>query len=344
MLQMKSLKLSQTQEAGSIFLNELKNILITVLSATAVVHGDMTLGMMLAVQYIIGQLNGPVEQLMGLLYSLQDVKISLERIGDIHQSEEECSEGEVPVHAGSIELKDVCFKYDYHSPHYTLDHVSMTIPSGKMTAIVGASGSGKTTLVKLLLGYYPLNEGSISVGGRDINQMDLGKWRSVCGVVMQDGVIFSDTIAGNINMSDDETDVERLEQVADMACIRDFVMSLPLRFNTKIGRDGVGISLGQKQRILIARAMYRQPEFIFLDEATNSLDAVNERMIVENLEQFCQGRTVVVVAHRLSTVRHADQIIVLEKGRIVETGTHDELTSRRGAYYQLVRNQLELGE
>ena len=343
-VQMKSLKLSQTQEAGSIFLNELKNILITVLSATAVVHGDMTLGMMLAVQYIIGQLNGPVEQLMGLLYSLQDVKISLERIGDIHQSEEECSEGEVPVHAGSIELKDVCFKYDYHSPHYTLDHVSMTIPSGKMTAIVGASGSGKTTLVKLLLGYYPLNEGSISVCGRDINQMDLGKWRSVCGVVMQDGVIFSDTIAGNINMSDDETDVERLEQVADMACIRDFVMSLPLRFNTKIGRDGVGISLGQKQRILIARAMYRQPEFIFLDEATNSLDAVNERMIVENLEQFCQGRTVVVVAHRLSTVRHADQIIVLEKGRIVETGTHDELTSRRGAYYQLVRNQLELGE
>ena len=346
-VQMKALKLQQTQEAGSIFINEVKNIVITVLAATAVIHGQMTLGMMLAVQYIIGQLNSPVEQLMGFIYSLQDVKISLERINEVHRAKNEESgkdsrEG-FPSEDRSIGIEDIGFKYDPHALRNTLEGISFRIPAGKVTAIVGASGSGKTTLVKLMLGYYPVAEGRITIGGQDINSYNLKWWRRQCGVVMQDGVIFSESIARNIAVDDGEVDLDRLEQAARIANIHDYVMSLPLKYNTLIGRDGVGLSQGQKQRILIARAVYKNPSFIFLDEATNALDAKNERAIVENLDKFYQGRTVIVVAHRLSTVKNADQIVVLDAGKVVETGNHATLIEKQGAYYNLVKNQLELG-
>ena len=345
-VQMKSLKLQQAEEAGSIFINELKNIVITVVSATAVIHGDLTLGMMLAVQYIIGQLNAPVEQLMSFFYSLQDVKISLERINEIHKAKDENAGGHdlTPTPGPqTIRLENISFKYDPHSPRKTIDGVSIEIPKGKVTAIVGASGSGKTTLVKLMLGYYPVSEGRVTIGGTDIARLNLDEWRRRCGVVMQDGTIFSESIARNIAVDDNDIDKERMTKAAETACIKGYVMGLPLKFNTKIGRDGNGLSQGQKQRILIARAVYKKPDFIFLDEATNSLDASNERQIVENLDSFYKGRTVVVVAHRLSTVRNADRIIVIDKGRVAETGTHDSLTLSKGLYYELVKNQLELG-
>lgn len=345
-VQMKSLKLQQAQEAGCILINESKNILITVLAATSVISGEMTLGMMLAVQYIIGQLNSPVEQLMRLIYSLQDVKISLERINEIHMSDnEESRENQAKAFDGekSITFSDVSFRYDPHSRRKTIDGVSLSIPAGKVTAIVGASGSGKTTLVKLMLGYYRVESGELSIGDRDISEYNLKWWRRQCGAVMQDGVIFSETIARNIAVDDSEIDHERMRRAAATACIGDYIEGLPLKYDTLIGRDGVGLSQGQKQRILIARAIYKNPDFIFLDEATNALDAKNERAIVENLAEFYRGRTVVVVAHRLSTVKNADHIVVVDGGRIVEAGNHGELTAQRGAYYNLVRNQLELG-
>ena len=345
-VQMKSLKLQQTQEAGSIFINEVKNIIITVLAATAVINGQMSLGAMLAVQYIIGQLNSPVEQFMSFIYSLQDVKISLERINEIHEGKnEETNENNVSEFntTKSIALTNIDFKYDPHALKKTLTDVSFDIPEGKVTAIVGASGSGKTTLIKLMLGYYPVLSGSISIAGRNINEYNLKWWRRHCGVVMQDGVIFSESIARNIAVDDGDIDVERLEKAARIANIHDYIMSLPLKYNTQIGRDGVGLSQGQKQRILIARAVYKNPDFIFLDEATNALDAKNERTIVENLDEFYKGRTVVVVAHRLSTVKNADQIIVLYSGQVVESGNHATLIEKKGAYYNLVKNQLELG-
>ena len=346
-VQMKSLKLQQTQEAGSIFINEVKNIIITVVAATAVIHGQMTLGMMLAVQYIIGQLNSPVEQLMNFFYSLQDVKISLERINEIHQMDDENGkEGlltSIEDKNEGIDIKNIMFKYDPHALRKTIDDVRIHIPQGKVTAIVGASGSGKTTLIRLILGYYPVLEGTINIGNTDINKLNKKWWRRQCGVVMQDGVIFSESIARNIAVDDGDIDKERLLKAAEIACIKDYVMALPLKFNTKIGRDGVGLSQGQKQRILIARAVYKNPDYIFLDEATNSLDANNERSIVENLDKFYKGKTVVIVAHRLSTVKNADQIVVIDHGKVVEVGNHESLTAKRGAYYNLVKNQLELG-
>ena len=346
-VQMKSLKLQQTQEAGSICINELKNIVITVVAATAVIHGQLTLGMMLAVQYIIGQLNSPVEQLMNFFYSVQDVKISLERINEIHRMDDENGkqglEMALKEENQGIDLENVNFKYDPHALKTIIDDVSLTIPKGKVTAIVGASGSGKTTLIKLVLGYYPVLGGQITIGGTDVNTLNKKWWRRQCGVVMQDGVIFSESIARNIAVDDGEIDKQRLQKAAEIACIHDYVMGLPLKYNTKIGRDGVGLSQGQKQRILIARAVYKNPDYIFLDEATNSLDANNERMIVEHLDEFYKGKTVVIVAHRLSTVKNADQIVVLDKGKVVEIGNHEVLTAKRGAYYNLVKNQLELG-
>ena len=346
-VQMKSLKLQQTQEAGSIFINEMKNIIITVVAATAVIHGQMTLGMMLAVQYIIGQLNSPVEQLMNFFYSLQDVKISLERINEIHQMDDENGkEGLLTSFEDKnegIDIKNIMFKYDPHALRKTIDDVSIHIPQGKVTAIVGASGSGKTTLIRLMLGYYSVLEGQINIGNTNINKLNKKWWRRQCGVVMQDGVIFSESIARNIAVDDGDIDKERLLKAAEIACIKDYVMALPLKFNTKIGRDGVGLSQGQKQRILIARAVYKNPDYIFLDEATNSLDANNERSIVENLDKFYKGKTVVIVAHRLSTVKNADQIVVIDHGKVVEVGNHESLTAKRGAYYNLVKNQLELG-
>ena len=346
-VQMKSLKLQQIQEAGSIFINEVKDIIITVVAATAVIHGQMTLGMMLAVQYIIGQLNSPVEQLMNFFYSLKDVKISLERINEIHQMDDENGKEGLKTSIENkdegINIKNIMFKYDPHALHETIDDVNIHIPQGKVTAIVGASGSGKTTLIRLMLGYYPVLEGQINIGNTDINTINKKWWRRQCGVVMQDGVIFSESIARNIAVDDGNIDKERLLKAVEIACIKDYVMALPLKFNTKIGRDGVGLSQGQKQRILIARAVYKNPDYIFLDEATNSLDANNERSIVENLDKFYKGKTVVIVAHRLSTVKNADQIVVIDHGKVVEAGNHDSLTAKRGAYYNLVKNQLELG-
>lgn len=346
-VQQKSLKLQQTQEAGSICINEIKNMVITVVAAASVIHGDITLGMMLAIQYIIGQLNSPVEQLMQFFYSLQDVKISLERINEIHlMKDENGKEGlkkQVEDASEGITLRHVDFKYDPHAMYKTLDDINIHIPHGKVTAIVGASGSGKTTLIRLMLGYYPVSGGKLTIGGTDVNKLNKKWWRRQCGVVMQEGAIFSESIARNIAVDDNDVNQEQLYQAADLACIKDDIFYLPLRFNTKIGRDGMGLSQGQKQRILIARAIYKNPDYLFLDEATNSLDASNEYDIVTNLEKFYAGKTVVIVAHRLSTVRNADQIIVLKHGQVVEIGNHESLTAKRGTYYKLVRNQLELG-
>ncbi len=341
------LSLQQYQQAGSVFINETKNIVITVLAATSVVHGNMTLGMMLAVQYIIGQMNSPLDQMIEFMQVSQDAKISLERLAEIHGSkdEEQYQEGKLTSLPASadIRISDLVFQYEGpHSPK-VLNAINLVIPQGKVTAIVGTSGSGKTTLVKLILGFYPPVSGSIKIGDAELSAYEQHWWRAKCGAVMQDGFIFSDTIANNIAVGDEEPDKDRLGYAVRMANIQEFIETLPLNYNTKIGPEGVGLSQGQKQRILIARAIYKNPEYIFFDEATNSLDANNEKVILENLDEFFNGKTVVVVAHRLSTVRNAHQIVVIEKGNIVEIGTHEELTSKKGAYYQLVKNQLELG-
>jgi ATP-binding cassette subfamily B protein len=342
-----TLSMQQTQEAGGICINELKNIVITVLAATAVIHGQLTLGMMLSVQYIIGQLNSPVEQMVNFIYQWQDVSISLERINEIHTKEDEeaINQGNIIdlIEGEDIRIDNLTFQYEGPYSPKALNNVSLHLPKGKVTAIVGASGSGKTTLIKLLLGYYFPTEGEIIVKNKNINILDIRWWREQCGVVMQDGFIFSESIARNIAANNEEIDIERLRDAVTIANIKDHIEKLPLGYNTIIGQEGQGLSQGQKQRILIARAVYRNPQLIFLDEATNALDANNERTIIENLNEFYKGRTVVVVAHRLSTVKNADQIVVLDKGEIMEIGTHEELTFKRGAYYQLVKNQLELG-
>ena len=346
-ISIKGLALSHYQQVGSIFFSEGKNIVITILAATAVIKGNMTLGMMMAVQYIIGQLNSPVSQLIGFVQSFQNAKISLERLGEIHNKEDEESPDEPKISIlpseRSILIDNLTFQYEGpHSPK-VLENIGFTIPEKKITAIVGASGSGKTTLIKLMLGFYEPIEGKIKVGETQLNNISSRLWREKCGVVMQDGYIFSDTIANNIAVSDEHVDKEKLLHAVKVANIQEFIERLPLGYNTKIGQEGMGVSQGQRQRILIARAVYKNPEFIYFDEATNALDANNEKVIMENLEIFFQGRTVVVVAHRLSTVKNADQIVVLNKGKIVELGTHKELVALKGYYYELVRNQLELG-
>lgn len=344
----KSLSLSQYQQFGSVFINEIKNIMISFLAAKSVIDGHMTLGMMLAVQYIIGQLNGPIEQMISFVQMAQDAKISFDRLAEIHQKEDEDQifEGkltELPEQR-SIILQNIVFQYEGPNSEKVLDEINLIIPQNKITAIVGASGSGKTTLMKLILGYYLPKKGVVKLGDTDLNNFHIKVWRSACGVVMQDGFIFSDTIANNITLSDEHLDKNRLLHAVRVANIYDFIKeSLPMGYNTKIGSEGHGLSQGQKQRILIARAVYKNPEFIFFDEATNALDSNNEKIIMDNLNQFFRGKTVVIVAHRLSTVKNADQIIVMEKGRIIESGNHSALTSSKGTYYNLVKNQLELG-
>jgi ATP-binding cassette, subfamily B, bacterial len=342
-----SLKLSQYQQAGALFLNESKNILITFLASLAVIHGEMTLGMMLSVQYIIGQMNSPIDQLVGFVTAGQDAKMSMERLTEIHakrdeQDDEEIRSNDFP-HSKSIDINSISFHYSGMQDQPAITDVTMTIPEGKLTAVVGTSGSGKTTLLKLLLGFYEQQQGKIEIGGQKLLTLSQKKWRDKCSVVMQDGYIFSDTIERNIALGSTTIDRERLKIATDIACIGEFIESLPNGYQTKIGSDGQGLSAGQKQRILIARAVYKNPEYIFFDEATNALDANNEKMIIDNLSHFFKGRTVVVVAHRLSTVKNADQIIVMEHGSIVESGTHTILTKNRGRYYNLVKNQLEIG-
>ena len=303
--------------------------------------------MMLSIQYIIGQLNYPIEQVAQSLYEWQDVQISLERMKEIREREDEDKNRKIAPDFSAeiksdIEINHLTFQYDGVRSPKVLDDICLTIPEGKITAVVGASGSGKSTLIKMLLGYYEPVEGTIKIGDYDISLINLKSWRNQCGVVMQDGYIFSETIARNIAVDDCEINKESLLKASHIANIEEFVERLPLKYNTKIGQDGQGISQGQKQRILIARAVYKEPKFIFLDEATNSLDANNEQVIVNNLESFYKGKTVVIIAHRLSTVKSADQIVVLENGKIIEKGNHLDLVDKKGAYYQLVKNQLDL--
>lgn len=342
----RSLRITQWQDTGASMVNQIKDIFITFFAARAVINGEMTLGMMLAVQYIVGQLNGPLQQFILFIRAAQDARISLERLGEIHEQENE----EAPERQGldllpenaDIHIEKLSFRYNQMSP-YALENIDLTIPAGKVTAIVGTSGSGKTTLVKLLLGFYPPTEGQIKIGGLHLSHLSTSLWRAQCGAVMQEGFVFSDSIARNIAESEDIVDKAKLLQSVKMANIQEFIESLPLGYNTKVGAKGNGLSQGQKQRLLIARAVYKNPSFLFFDEATNALDAQNEKIILENMEAFFENRTVVVVAHRLSTVKNADQIIVLEKGKLIEKGKHTDLVKAKGAYYRLVKNQLELG-
>jgi ATP-binding cassette subfamily B protein len=371
-INIKSLALEQYQEMGSTFFTQLKNILISYMAATQVIDNKITLGVMLSISYIIGQMNGPLSQLMNFMRSVQDAKISLERLGEIHNKpneelDEEHSFGKLneglendtflttdhqndtlilnhlnESRGKGLILNNVSFRYGGPNAPLTLKNLSMLIPEGKITAIVGTSGSGKTTLLKLLLKFYELTEGNIMVNGSNLMDISAKGWRNECGTVMQDGYIFSDTIARNIAVDGQKIDEKRLLEAVRVANLQDYIKKLPLGFATKIGNAGAGLSGGQRQRIFIARAVYKNPKYLFFDEATSALDANNEKIIMENLNVFFQGRTVVVIAHRLSTVKNADQIIVLENGEIKEIGSHKQLASNRGFYFELVKNQLEL--
>ena len=341
----KGLALSQYQQSGGVLINQMKNAVITALVAALVIKGNITLGMMLSIQYIIGQLNSPVDQLIGFVRKYQDAKLSLDRLQEIYTKDDERPAGKTliaDIKNADIKIEHLSFRYDKLNEKPTLDDISLTIPKGRTTAIVGLSGSGKTTLLKMILGFYEPDKGKVVLGNSDISNYDKREWRKHCGTVMQDGFIFSDTIARNIAPGEERIDEERMRDAANTANIRDFIEELPLGYNTKIGAEGHGLSMGQKQRILIARAVYKNPEFIFMDEATNSLDANNEHLIMEKLNRFMKGRTSIVIAHRLSTVRDADNIVVLQGGKICEQGTHEELISSQGVYYTLVKNQLNV--
>lgn len=344
-LKTKTLLLTQQQSIGSDFINEFKNIIITILAAKLVIDGEITLGMMLAISFIVGQLNSPISQLIESVLYFQDAKMSISRILEIHKMDDEKKINEnrsrhIPRESG-ITLQRISFRY-LGTNKFVLDDLTANIKYGQVTAIVGESGSGKTTLMKLLLQYYDPVMGNINIGDKNLNTIAYDVWRSQSGTVMQDGFIFDDTIARNIALGQDVINSERLEYAIKMANIKSFIDELPLRTNTKIGGNGIGISMGQKQRILIARAIYKDPSFLFLDEATSSLDATSEKQIMENLEAFYKNRTVVVIAHRLSTVQNADNIIVLNKGKICEEGTHQQLVDLKGEYHSLVKSQLEL--
>ncbi|WP_316839785.1 peptidase domain-containing ABC transporter [Pedobacter gandavensis] len=343
-LNLKNLSLKQAQTGGASLINELKNILITFLAAKLVIDGNVTIGMMLSISYITGQLNSPITQLVEFIQLFQNARLSMARINEIHNREDE--EIEAPIaenRSGSIEISNLYFKYpEVPNGSYTLKDINLSIPENKITAIVGSSGSGKTTLLKVLLRFYKIERGDISIADQSIYDISHHNWRNKCGVVMQEGYIFNDTIARNIAVGDDEVDMDKLENAVTIANMGQFVNDLPLGMNTKIGQTGVGLSTGQKQRILIARAVYKDPDFIIFDEATSALDATNEKIIVENLNRFFKGKTVIIIAHRLSTVRNADKIIVLEQGQVIEQGCHNELVTARNYYYNLVKNQLEI--
>ncbi len=346
-VKVEGLALSQYQEVGAFFINNFKDILITFIAAKAVIEGQMTLGTMLAIQYIVGQVNVPLQQLIGFIQTTQDAKISFDRLSEIRVLDDEEPTDMQRLHElprdRSIVFKNVNFTYGAPTDPMVIDDLTMVIPQGKVTAIVGASGSGKTTLLKLLLKFYNPNSGNIYLGNSDLKNFHANWWRSQCGVVMQDGYIYSDTVANNITIGDESVDRNWMMESARLANIQSFIEDLPLGYQTKIGAEGIGLSQGQKQRILIARAIYKRPDFLLFDEATSALDAKNEKEIMQHLEQIYQGKTVVVVAHRLSTVKNADQIIVLDKGKIVEVGNHTSLSQAKGYYYRLVKDQLELG-
>ena len=343
----KSLALEQKQSVGSNLINELKNMFITVLSATLVIDGSITLGMMMAISYIVGQLNGPIIQLISFMRDLQDAKISLDRLGEIHNMEEEEKPEDnkirnIPQNS-DLKLSNISFRY-IGALEPVIKKLSLTIPANKTTAIVGVSGSGKTTLMKLLMGFYKLDSGDIYVDKYNLNNISQKAWRANCGVVMQEGYIFNDTIASNIAVGEDYIDQQKLEYAIDIANISDYINGLPKGYNTKIGNEGSGLSTGQKQRLLIARSVYKNPDVLFFDEATSALDANNEKVIMEKLNSFFTNKTAIVIAHRLSTVKNAYQIVVLDNGKIVEKGNHKELIALKGNYYNLVKNQLELGK
>lgn len=343
----KNLALEQTQSVGSNFINELKNMFITILSAKLVIDGQITLGMMMAISYIVGQLNGPITQLINFMRDIQDAQISLDRLGEIHNMEDEEKPSDekvttIPENA-SIKLNNISFRYT-GGLEPVLKDLSLEIPANKTTAIVGVSGSGKTTLMKLLLGFYQVDQGDIMINNFSLKNVSQKEWRRNCGVVMQEGYIFNDSIAKNIAVGEDYVDKEKLAHAIDVANIGDYIEGLPLGYNTKIGSEGNGLSTGQKQRLLIARSVYKNPKFLFFDEATSALDANNEKVIMGKLNEFFADKTAVVIAHRLSTVKNAHQIVVLEKGKIIEKGSHEELIKLKGSYYHLVKNQLDLGK
>lgn len=341
----KGLALAQWQQSGGILINQIKNIIIIALVASLVIQGDITLGMMVSIQYIIGQLNSPVEQLITFFRKYQDAKLSLDRISDIYDKQDEDdrnAQNVQDIKQQDIKIENVTFRYDKLNEKPTLDHVNITFEKGKTTAIVGVSGSGKTTILKMILGFYKPDEGKVIIGNCDLQNCNLRNWRKKCGVVMQDGFIFSDTIANNIAPKGEAIDEERLVEAAEIANISSYIDELPMGYNTKIGAEGNGLSMGQKQRILIARAVYKNPDFIFLDEATNSLDANNEKEIMNRMDSFLKGKTAIVIAHRLSTVRNADKIIVIQDGKVAEEGKHEQLIAQEGIYYRLVKNQLNV--